>query len=99
MLTGRGRWFKPILIVGVVMAVAVPLGVVALRQTASVADSAHGTTTGVASSAGSDSWATLLALSTNLGPAKTVSVDVLVTLRSSDRPVALERWARLITSR
>jgi kumamolisin len=93
-LTGRGRWFRPFLIVGVVMAVAIPLGVVALRQTPSVAAPANGTTTGGAHSAGSGSWGTLLALSTDLGPAKAQSVDVLVTLKSSHRPVIFERWAR-----
>jgi kumamolisin len=40
------------------------------------------------------SWTTLLSLSTDLGPAKVRSIDFLVSLRSSDRPVTLQRWAR-----
>lgn len=92
--TGRSRWFRPFLVVGVVIAAAIPLGVVALRQTVSVAETPHGATPGATHSTATGSWASLLALSTDLGPARVRSIDVLVTLRSSDRPVTLEHWAR-----
>ncbi len=38
-------------------------------------------------------WAKLLSLSTDTGPARTEAVSVLIDLDSSKRPVVLEAWA------
>jgi kumamolisin len=42
----------------------------------------------------SGQWVALLTDSTDLGPAEVRSIDVLVTLRSAQRPEKLELWAR-----
>jgi kumamolisin len=71
----------------------VPIGIVGFRQLASGASPPQGPPTRSVDAA-SDSWARLLSLSTDLGPARVISIEVLVTLASAQRPVVLEDWAR-----
>jgi kumamolisin len=81
------------LILGLVIAATIPFGLVALRQTPSSAVTPRmGTPSRASGEAGS--WASLLSLSTDLGSAKIRSIDFLVTLRTSERPVTLQSWAR-----
>jgi kumamolisin len=81
------------LILGLVIAATIPFGLVALRQTPSSAVTPRmGTPSRASGEAGS--WASLLSLSTDLGSAKIRSIDFLVTLRTSERPVTLHSWAR-----
>lgn len=79
------------MIIGAVVLVAVPVGIVGFRQLASGASTPRASRTQAVGS--SDAWARLLSLSTDLGPAQVNSVDVLVTLSSNGRPEVLEAWA------
>jgi kumamolisin len=80
-------------IIGAVVLATVPIGIVGFRQLASGASPPQGPPTRSVDAA-SDSWARLLSLSTDLGPARVISIEVLVTLASAQRPVVLEDWAR-----
>ena len=91
------------MIIGTVVVVSVPVGIVASGQLTPVAASSWSSPSVSSSSvasrsksaaATSDGWAKLLSLSTDLGPARTGSIDVMVTLGSARRPEGLDAWAR-----
>lgn len=82
------------LIIGAVIVACVPVGLVASGRSASGAAPRDSSRDGTPRSS-SGSWATLLALSNDLGPSKVSSIDVLLALRSTDRPVVLANWAKV----
>ncbi len=83
------------MIIGAVVVASVPVGIVASRQSASGASSPGAPVPRTPAPAGdSAAWAQLLSLSTDLGPARIDSIDVLVTLASGRRPDVLEAWAK-----
>ncbi len=80
------------MIIGTAVLASVPVGLAASGQFAAGASSvgAPHAQTGAGTSV---PWARLLSESTDLGPARIGSIDVLVTLESARRPLLLEAWA------
>jgi len=91
----RWRISRSLVIIGLVVAVCVPLGIAGHQELSGASASASVTSSPTAPTpVPTAAWTKLLALSTDLGPAKTRSIDVMVTLKSGNRPVELEKWAR-----
>jgi kumamolisin len=78
-------------ITAAVIAVAIPARI-ALAGGSSTPGAASVVNAGAGSPSGS--WAKLLSLSTDKGPARTEPVSVLVDLDSSKRPTVLDAWAK-----
>jgi kumamolisin len=86
----RRRWV--LVVISAVIVTCVPVGLAAAGGSASGASSSVVFRSGTPSNT-SPAWNKLIALSTKLGPAHDASIDVLLSLRTTDRPVVLENWA------
>ena len=93
----RRRWCRAFVIIGAIVVASVPVGIVASEQLTPVAASSIASRSGSPAdppaAATSGGWAKLLSLSTDLGPARVGSIDVMVTLGSARRPERLQAWA------
>ena len=90
-ISSQRRISRLLVIVGVVVAVCVPLGIAGHQA---LSGASEPSSQGLASTAATTPWGKLLALSTDLGPSNVRSIDVVVTLSSGNPPVELQRWAK-----